>query len=80
MPSDPTELVRLVFPADAGEADAATDAAVVNIAAHRKSRYERNSRALPHLGDDPNWTPSTFELPTPVADDGPERWFGRFRR
>ena len=76
MPSYPTEPVRVVFPDDADE----TDAAVVDIATHRKSRYERNSRALPHLGDDPNWTPSTFELLAPVTDDGSQRWFDRFRR
>lgn len=80
MPSNPTEPMRVVFPDDAGNADTATDADVVDIATHRRSRYERNSRVLPHLGDDPNWTPSTFELPKPVTDDGPQRWFDRFRR
>lgn len=49
-------------------------AEVFKIAEHRRSRYERNSRSLRHLGDDPDWTPATFELLTPIADDVSQRW------
>jgi hypothetical protein len=55
-------------------------AEIVKIAEHRRSRYERNSRSLPHLGDDPDWTPATFEIPTPITDDVSQRWYDRFRR
>jgi hypothetical protein len=61
-------------------ADSGDETTVVDISTFRASRYERNSRSLPHLGDDPNWTPATFELPRPIADDTPRRWFDRFRR
>ncbi len=53
---------------------------VVEIAPFRASRYERHSRSLPHLADDPDWTPATFDLPRPIVDDTPRRWFDRFRR
>ncbi|MGB9359539.1 MAG: hypothetical protein WCC01_13390 [Acidimicrobiia bacterium] len=75
MPSNPTDPVGVAFSRE--EED--TDSHVVNIASFRRSRYERNGRALPHLGDDPDWTPATFELPSPVNDE-PQRWFDRFRR
>lgn len=75
MPSKPTDQVRVAF-LDEGEA---ADADVVSITSARRSRYERNGRSLPHLGDDPDWTPATFELPSPVNDE-PQRWFDRFRR
>jgi len=75
MPVEPTEQVHVAFPDEAEDAGAD----VVSIASVRRSRYERNGRALPHLGDDPDWTPATFELPSPVNDE-PQRWFDRFRR
>lgn len=75
MPSTPIEPVPVVVPTEVGDADAD----VVDIASVRKSRYERNGRSLPHLGDDPNWTPATFELLSPVTEE-PQRWFDRFRR
>ena len=79
MPSTPIEPVPVpvpvVVPTEVGDADAD----VVDIASVRKSRYERNGRSLPHLGDDPDWTPATFALPTPVTEE-PQRWFDRFRR
>ena len=75
MPPETTESARVVVPD--GTAD--SDADIIDIASLRRSRYERNGRALPHLGDDPDWTPSTFQLPTPVHEE-PQRWFDRFRR
>lgn len=44
------------------------------------SRYERNSRGLPRLEDDPAWSPPTFEVTSPILDDASPRWFDRFRR
>ena len=80
MPSNPTE-PTLVAQADDGQNTGhGPEAEIVEIAEFRRSRYERNSRSLPHLGDDPDWTPPTFELPSPIVDDGPQRWFDRFRR
>lgn len=73
MPSNPTDPVRIAFPYGEEDAD------VVDIASVRRSRYERNGRALPHLGDDPDWTPATLALPSPVTDEQ-RRWFDRFRR
>lgn len=55
------------------------DTNIVEIASFRASRYERNSCSLPHLGDDPDWTPATFDLLSPIANDTPKRWFDRFR-
>ena len=80
MPSHPSEPT---FVASSGEEQIHTnsaDAEIVEFSKYRRSRYERNSRSLPHLGDDPDWTPSTFEQLTPISDDGPQRWFDRFRR
>ena len=56
------------------------EAEIIDISNYRRSRYERNGRSLPHLGDDPDWTPTSFQLPTPISDEGPQRWFDRFRR
>jgi len=80
MPSHPTDPTVVVSSHDEPSTETATEAEIVAIADYRRSRYERNSRSLPHLGDDPDWTPSTFERPTPISDDGPQRWFDRFRR
>jgi hypothetical protein len=80
MPSHPTEPTIVVSDNDEPATNASTEAEVVAISQYRRSRYERNSRSLPHLGDDPDWTPQTFELPTPISDEGPQRWFDRFRR
>jgi hypothetical protein len=80
MPSDPTELAIDASIDDDLNTRTAAGADIVEIAGYRRSRYERNSRALPHLGDDPDWTPSTFDLPTPISDESPQRWFDRFRR
>lgn len=55
------------------------EAKIIDISSYRRSRYERNGRSLPHLGDDPDWTPTSFQLPTPISDEG-HRWFDRFRR
>lgn len=79
MPLHPTEPIP-AEPSDNEQAvgEPAT-AEVIKIAEHRRSRYQRNSRALPHLGDDPDWTPATFELLTPIAHDAPQRWYDRFR-
>ena len=75
MPSIPNDPLKTVVHDGADD----TGADVVNLAAARRSRYERNGRSLPHLGDDPDWTPATFELPHPVNEE-PQRWFDRFRR
>jgi hypothetical protein len=75
MPSTPIEPARVAVPDQFDDAGAD----VVDISSVRRSRYERNGRSLPHLGDDPDWTPATFELPSPVNDE-PQRWFDRFRR
>jgi len=80
MPSHPTEPTAVVPNDDDQIAEATAEAEIVEIAVYRRSRYERNSRSLPHLGDDPDWTPPTFERPTPISDEGPQRWFDRFRR
>jgi hypothetical protein len=80
MPSHPTEPTAVVSNDDDRIAEATAEAEIVEIAVYRRSRYERNSRSLPHLGDDPDWTPPTFERPTPISDEGPQRWFDRFRR
>lgn len=80
MPSHPTEPTVAVSDHDDPASEVSTEAEVVPIAKYRRSRYERNSRSLPHLGDDPDWTPPTFELPTPISEEGPQRWFDRFRR
>lgn len=80
MPSHPTESM----PAESSDNEQVvgepTTAEIFEIAEHRRSRYERNSRSLPHLGDDPDWTPATIELPKPIANDVPQRWYDRFRR
>ncbi len=75
MPSKPTDQVHVAFPDEVKD----TDADVVSIASFRRSRSERNGRSLPLLGDDPDWTPATFELLSPVNDE-PQRCFDRFRR
>ena len=80
MPSHPTDPKIVVSDDDESAAETATEAEIVEIAEYRRSRYERNSRSLPHLGDDPDWTPPTFERPAPISDEGPQRWFDRFRR
>ncbi|MGB5187662.1 MAG: hypothetical protein WBO84_11100 [Acidimicrobiia bacterium] len=80
MPSHPTDPTVVVSNPDDQVVEAEPEAEIVEIAGYRRSRYERNSRSLPHLGDDPDWTPPTFERPTPIADEGPQRWFDRFRR
>lgn len=80
MPSHPTDPTVVVSSHDEPSPESDTEAEIVEIADYRRSRYERNSRSLPHLGDDPDWTPPTFERPTPILEDGPQRWFDRFRR
>ena len=75
MPSIPNEPAARAFPDESGD----TGGDVVDIAPFRRSRYQRNGRSLPHLGDDPDWTPATFERPRPVNEE-PQRWFDRFRR
>lgn len=80
MPSHPTQPTFVVSDNDEPATDASTEAEVVALSQYRRSRYERNSRSLPHLGDDPDWTPQTSELPTPISGEGPQRWFDRFRR
>ena len=80
MPAHPTEPTAVGSNHDDRIAEATAEAEIVEIAEYRRSRYERNSRSLPHLGDDPDWTPPTFERPTPISDEGPQRWFDRFRR
>lgn len=80
MPSHPTDPMLVASSDDVQSHVNAEEAEIVELSKHRRSRYERNSRSLPHLGDDPDWTPSTFEQLIPIADDGPQRWFDRFRR
>ena len=80
MPSQPTESMPAKSSDNEQVVGEPTTAQVFEIAEHRRSRYERNSRSLPHLGDDPDWTPATFELPKPIANDVPQRWYDRFRR
>jgi hypothetical protein len=80
MPYHPTDPTVVASDHDNRMPEARADAEIVEIAEFRRSRYERNSRSLPHLGDDPDWTPPTFERPTPISDEGPQRWFDRFRR
>lgn len=58
---------------------ASIDGEVVEMASFRASRYERKSCSLPHLADDPDWTPATFDLLSPIANEAPKRWFDRFR-
>ena len=79
MPSDHTEPWRTASGSEPRGGRVAK-AKVIDISSYRRSRYERNGRSLPHLGDDPDWTPTSFELPTPISDEGPQRWFDRFRR
>lgn len=80
MPSHSTDPTVVVSSHDEPSPKTTAEADIVEIAEFRRSRYERNSRSLPHLGDDPDWTPPTFERPSPISDEGPQRWFDRFRR
>jgi hypothetical protein len=80
MPSDHTEQSAAAGSRREDDGGPIVEAEVIEISSYRRSRYERNGRSLPHLGDDPDWTPTSFELPTPISDEGPQRWFDRFRR
>lgn len=80
MSAHPTEPTAVASDPGHQTPEARAEAEIVEIAEFRRSRYERNSGSLPHLGDDPDWTPPTFERPTSISDEGPQRWFDRFRR
>lgn len=80
MSTHPTDPMAGISPERGIDNDADDETNVFEISEYRASRYERNSRSLPHLGDDPDWTPATFDLPSPIADDTPKRWFYRLRR
>jgi hypothetical protein len=80
MSTHPSDPMAGIPPGRGIVTDVEDEATVVDISEYRASRYERNSRSLPHLGDDPDWTPATFDLPSPIPDDTPKRWFHRLRR
>ncbi len=77
MPFQPAEPI---VPLHEDDPDAVDLVPILEMPTAPSSRYERNSGGLPRLEDDPEWSPPTFEVTSPILDDAPPRWFDRFRR
>lgn len=77
MPFQPT---KPIVPIRDTDPDAAELAPVIQLRPVGTSRYERNSSGLPRLEDDPDWSPPTFDLTSPIIDEPEPRWFERLFR